>query len=141
MLRTYSELIKIPTFIGRFNYLRLDGDVGKETFGYDRYLNQILYHSQEWKRFRKAMIVRDCGFDLAHPDRPTTERIILHHLNPITLEDIEKRRSCVFDPENVVCTTLNTHNAIHYGDEKLLYKDILVERTSGDTCPWRKAYG
>ena len=146
-IRTYSELVTIPTFEERFDYLRLDGIVGKETFGYDRYLNQILYNSQEWRRFRNGIIVRDNACDLAHEDheipswknrdgRIRGPRILIHHINPITVDDIVNRRAIVFDPENTITTILSTHNAIHYGDESLLPKSP-VERSQNDMCPWR----
>ena len=135
--KNYSEAIKIPNFIDRFNYLKLSSTVGDPTFGYSRYLNQILYHSPEWKRFRQQIIARDNGCDLAHPDRPLFVYILIHHINPITLEDIEKRRPCVFDPENVICVSKETHNALHYGSDRLLMKDKPTERKPGDTCPWR----
>ena len=136
-IRTYSEAISLPTFKDRFNYLKLDGVVGMETFGYDRYLNQVLYCSAEWKRFRRDMIIRDNGCDLADDDYEIVGKIILHHIDPITVDDVLKRHPKIFDPENVICTSLNTHNAIHYGDESLLIGD-LVERTPYDTCPWKK---
>lgn len=136
-IKTYSELIKLPTFLDRFNYLKIGGAVGKMTFGHDRYLNQILYSSDEWKRFRRNIILRDNGCDLACEDREIYERAIVHHLNPITVEDVLRRDPMIFDPENVITTWLRTHNAIHYGDESLLYLDP-IERTKNDTCPWRR---
>lgn len=136
-IKTYSELIKLPTFLERFNYLKIGGAVGKMTFGHDRYLNQILYNSDEWRRFRRDMILRDNGCDLACDDREIYERAIVHHLNPITVEDVLRRDPMIFDPENVITTWLRTHNAIHYGDESLLYLDP-IERTTNDTCPWRR---
>ena len=136
-IRNYTELIAIPTFEERFRYLQLNGQVGKDTFGYDRYLNQILYNSQEWKRFRDKIIIRDNGCDLACEGYDIHGRILVHHINPIRVDDVVNRNPIVFDPENVVCVTHNTHNAIHYGDESLL---ILapVERTKNDTCPWKR---
>lgn len=136
-IKTYSELIKLPTFLDRFNYLKIGGAVGKMTFGHDRYLNQILYNSDEWRRFRRDIILRDNGCDLACDDREIYERAIVHHLNPITVEDVLRRDPMIFDPENVITTWLRTHNAIHYGDESLLYLDP-IERTINDTCPWRR---
>lgn len=139
-MKSYSGLIRIQTFEERFEYLKLNGIVGQETFGYDRYLNQIFYKSNEWKKFRRDIILRDDGCDLADPNRPILGRIIVHHINPITAEDIELRRACLFDPENVVCTSHNTSNALHYGDASLLYK-LPQERMEGDTTPWkRKVY-
>ena len=136
MIRTYSELIKLPTFEQRFEYLRLDGSVGRETFGFDRYLNQILYNSQEWKRFRRDIVIRDNGCDLACEGYEIHSKILIHHINPITIEDIINRSPIIFDPENVISTTHNTHNAIHYGDKDLLITGP-IERTKNDTCPWK----
>ena len=140
-IKTYSELIALPTFLERFNYLKIGGKVGQETFGYDRYLNQVLYKSGEWKRFRRDIILRDNGCDLACPDReiPDGVIIIVHHINPISVEDVLRRNPAIFDPENVISTTLNTHNAIHYGDEDLLVTGPVI-RTQYDTCPWRKQW-
>lgn len=137
MIKTYSELIIIPTFLDRFRYLQLSGKVGVETFGYDRYLNQILYRTAEWKRFRNEIIVRDNGCDLACEGYDIVGKILVHHINPITVEDVLNRTAKVFDPENVISTTLNTHNAIHYGDESLLVTEP-IERKPNDTCLWRK---
>ena len=145
--RSYLELITIPTFEERFNYLQLKGAVGKETFGYDRYLNQVLYNSREWRRFRDQIIVRDNGCDLACEDHEILgvrdkdgklhrPKIMVHHINPITVEDVLDRNPIVFDQNNVITTTMNTHNAIHYGDETLLVTSP-VERSKNDTCPWR----
>lgn len=136
-IKTYSELIEIPTFLERYRYLRIGGAVGKETFGYDRYLNQILYNSDEWKRFRREIIIRDHGDDLACEGFQIFGKILIHHINPITVEDVLNRDPKIFDPENVISTTLNTHNAIHYGDESLLMI-APVERSKNDTCPWRR---
>lgn len=137
MNRSYSELITIPTYEDRFHYLQLNGAVGKDTFGYDRYLNQILYNSKEWKRFRDEIIIRDNGCDLAFEGYDIHGRILVHHINPITVDDVANRNPLVFDPENVICVTHNTHNAIHYGDESLLIT-APIERTRHDTCPWKK---
>lgn len=138
MIRTYSELIRLPTFLDRFRYLQLGGKVGVETFGYDRYLNQILYRTTEWKRFRNKIIVRDNGCDLACEGYEIVgQRILVHHINPISVEDVLQRNPKVFDPENAVSTILNTHNAIHYGDESLLLIEP-IERKPNDTCPWRR---
>lgn len=136
-IKTYSELITIPTFRERFQYLKLGGSVGESTFGYDRYLNQTLYRSAEWKRFRRDMILRDNGCDLACEGYEIYEKVLLHHINPLTIQDILRRDPKIFDPENVICTVLNTHNAIHYGDESLLVTEP-IERFKNDTCPWRK---
>ena len=136
-IRTYSELITIPTFEERFEYLKLNGSVGLETFGHDRYLNQILYNSPEWRRFRPEIIVRDNGCDLACEGYEIFGKILIHHINPITAKDILNRNPKVFDPENVITTVHNTHNAIHYGDENLLIT-VPIERSRNDTCPWKK---
>lgn len=136
-IKTYSELITIPTFTGRYQYLKLGGQVGKETFGFDRYINQVLYRSGEWKRFRRDMIIRDNGCDLACEGFDIYGQVLLHHINPITMNDIMRRDPKLFDPENVISTTLRTHNAIHYGDESLIY-ETPIERSKYDTCPWRK---
>ena len=136
MIRTYSELIQLPTFEERFEYLRLDGSVGQATFGYDRYLNQILYNSPEWKRFRRDIIIRDNGCDLACEGYEIRGRIIIHHINTISIEDIVNRNPMVFDQENVITTTHNTHNAIHYGDKELLVT-VPIERSANDTCLWK----
>lgn len=146
-IKQYSELITLPTFEERFKYLKLGGQVGIETFGYDRYLNQMLYNSQEWRRFRNEIIIRDNGCDLAHEDHEIPSwrdengrihgpKILIHHINPITIDDVVDRSSNIFDPENVITTILSTHNAIHYGDESLLPKSP-IERSKNDTCPWR----
>ena len=132
---TYSELIQIPTFIDRFRYLKLSASVGEETYGWDRYLNQTLYKSKEWRETRERIIIRDDGCDLAHPDYPIGGRILIHHLNPITKRDILDRNPLIFDPENLVCISHITHEAVHYGSEDLLMKDP-VERTPGDTKLW-----
>lgn len=137
MIRTYSELITIPTYIERFNYLKLSGSVGKETFGYDRYINQNLYQrSPRWKKSRDIVIIRDNGCDLAMEGYEIQGKIIVHHMNPITMDDIVNDRDWIYDPEFLICTVHNTHNAIHYGDENLLAK-APIERTPFDTCPWR----
>lgn len=137
MIRTYSELIKLPTFEDRFRYLKLDGTVGASTFGFDRYLNQVFYRSSEWKKLRNEIILRDNACDLAIEGYEIYGRsIIIHHMNPITVEEIEHRDSTIFDPEFLVTTVLTTHNAIHYGDESLLPKKPVM-RTPNDTCPWR----
>lgn len=135
-IKTYSELIALPTFEDRFEYLQLKGIVGQETFGFDRYLNQILYNSKEWKHLRNEIIVRDNGCDLALEGFEIHGRILIHHINPITIDDVIKRREMVFDPENLVCVTHNTHNAIHYGDKSLLITGP-IERRANDTCPWK----
>lgn len=137
MYKSYSELIKIESFEDRFKYLSLSGTVGEATFGSHRYLNQMLYHTDKWKSTRREVIFRDNGCDLAHDDYSISGSIYIHHLNPITINDVLEERPCVFDLDNLVCTTFRTHNAIHYGTENLLQK-ILVERKKNDTCPWRR---
>ena len=132
---TYSELIQIPAFIDRFRYLKLSASVGEETYGWDRYLNQTLYKSKEWRETRERIIIRDDGCDLAHPDYLIGGRILIHHLNPITKRDILDRNPLIFDPENLVCISHITHEAVHYGSEDLLMKDP-VERMPGDTKLW-----
>lgn len=136
MIRTYSELIRIPTFEERYQYLKLCGKVAEETFGFRRWLNQEFYHSAKWLGFRNKIIIRDNGCDLSLDGFDILGSIIIHHLNPITYEDILNLNPCVFDPDNVVSTKLSTHNAIHYGNETLI-SHTPVERTINDTCPWR----
>lgn len=135
-IRTYSELITLPTFEERFHYLQLDGRVGEETFGFDRYLNQAFYKSEEWLRVRDLVIVRDNGCDLGIEGREIYGRILIHHMNPITIDDIAKRSKYLLDPEYLITTVKNTHDAIHYGDDSLLIK-LPIERTRNDTCPWK----
>lgn len=136
MNRTYSELIKFQTFEERFEYLCLHGTVGKDTFGYDRYLNQILYNSDSWKKIRRKVIIRDEGCDLGCPGFEINKGILIHHINPITVEDVINRNPIVFDMNNLISTVLKTHNAIHYGDIQQLTISP-VERIRNDTCPWR----
>lgn len=135
-IRTYSELIKIPTFTERFEYLRLDGIVGEETFGFDRYLNQVFYKSREWLEARDYVIVRDFGCDLGIEGREIFGRILVHHMNPIRKEDIISRSKFLLNPEYLICVSKNTHDAIHYGDIGLLISEP-IERTKNDMCPWR----
>ena len=130
-------MLTFPTLEGRFRYLELKGSVGKDTFGYDRYLNQILYHSGEWKSFRNDIIIRDNGCDLACEGFEIYGQILIHHINPISVEDIVDRNPIVFDPENLITTVHNTHNAIHYGDESFLIGQTIVTRKPNDTCPWK----
>lgn len=136
MIRTYSELITIPTFEERFEYLKLSGSIGDSTFGFERYLNQILYRSKEWKHVRDYVIFRDNGCDLGIEDRLIGGRIIVHHMNPISIKDVENRDKKIFNPEYLICVSHITHNALHYGDENLLIKDY-VERSPNDTSPWK----
>ena len=135
-IRTYSELILLPTFEERFKYLQLNGRVGDDTFGFDRYINQNFYKSADWKRIRDQIIIRDKGCDLALEGYEIYGRILIHHMNPITVKDVELSTEYLMNPEYLICVTHNTHNAIHYGDEKLLMKGPVV-RTKNDTCPWK----
>lgn len=137
IIRSYEELITIPSFEGRFEYLKLNGTVGKETFGFARYVNQVLYHSYDWRSFKDKVIIRDNGCDLGVLGYEIIGSILVHHINPITYEDIVNMNDCVFDMNNVISTTLATHNAIHYSNSDLLIKP-LVERKKNDTCPWRQ---
>lgn len=136
-IKTYSELITIPTFEERYEYLRLQGRVGEETFGFDRWLNQVFYRTKEWKTVRDKVIVRDCGCDLAMFDREIQGRILVHHMNPILTRDIVNRTEFLLNPEYLICTSKNTHDAIHYGDSELLIT-MPIERSRNDTCPWRR---
>ncbi len=133
--RSYSELICIPTFIERYNYLRLYGIVGDSTFGFDRYINQSFYTSSVWRQLRSKIIVRDEGCDLGIPDRPIGGTIYIHHINPITLEMFEDDDPLLYDEDNLICTSRDTHQAIHYGDTSLLIPDY-SPRTPGDTKLW-----
>ena len=135
-IRTYSELIALPTFEERFKYLQLNGTVAKDTFGFDRYINQNFYRSKEWKRVRDFVILRDNGCDLAAEDYAIHGKIIIHHMNPITVKDISDVTDYLMNPEYLISTTHSTHNAIHYGDESLLMM-LPTERRKNDTCPWR----
>lgn len=135
-MKTYQELITFDNFKDRFNYLKLSGRIGDETFGSNRWVNQIFYKSREWLSFRDRVIRRDNGCDLGVEGREIFGPILIHHINPITLEDIVERDPKVFDMNNVITTMLSTHNAIHYSDAGILVLDP-VERTQNDTCPWR----
>lgn len=137
MRKTYSELIKISSFKDRLEYLSLNGKVGNTTFGGHRYMNQMLYHSERWKTLRNKIILRDEGCDLAHDDYPIFGSIYIHHINPISMDDISNERACVFDPENLICAAFQTHNAIHYGLPEPLVTRIPTVRERYDTCPWR----
>lgn len=136
-IKTYSELVLLPTFQDRYRYLRLNGKVGKETFGFDRYMNQFFYRSPEWRRVRDLVITRDEGYDLGIQGREIFGRIIIHHMNPISPEDIRDRSDFLLDTEYLIATTHDTHLAIHYGDEHLLIKEPVVRRPN-DTCPWKR---
>ena len=136
-IKTYSELSKLKTFGERYQYLRLRGTVGADTFGFDRFLNQAFYRSKEWKSIRDFVIVRDNGCDLGVEGYEIYGKIYIHHINPITQQDIQRRSEFLLNPEYLIATTHTTHNAIHYGDETLLVQ-IPLERTPNDTCPWKK---
>lgn len=153
MMKSYSELIRLPTFEERFAYLKIAGIVGEDTFGYDRYLNQDFYRSSEWRSFRDQIIVRDNGCDMGLSDYPILDfvrkvdsrsqivyksKVIIHHINPLTKEDILFHTNLLFDPENVICVSDRTHKAIHYGDLDSAKPNTFVERTPFDTCPWKK---
>lgn len=137
-IKTYSELISLPTFEERYKYLRIGGKVGEDTFGFDRYLNQILYRSNRWKDIRREVIIRDHGCDLACYGReiPDGVKIYVHHMNPITKQDILEESELVTNPEYLITTIKRTHDAIHYGDDSLIYS-LPKERSQNDTCPWR----
>lgn len=139
MIRQYSELIRIPTFEERFEYLSLKGVVGESTFGFDRAFNQMFYNSTEWKRVRRDVILRDNCCDLAMIDHEITggTLVLIHHINPISIEDIKEKTKMLLDPEYLITTIMRTHNAIHYGDKNLL-EQPLIERSRNDTCPWRR---
>lgn len=136
MIRRYSELISYKTFKERYNYLKLNGQVGLDTFGLDRYLNQTLYRSYKWRKVRDQVIIRDDGCDLAMDGYDIFGKIIVHHMNPLTLEQIEEDDNDIYNPEFLICVSHITHNAIHYGDENLLPR-LPVERSANDTCPWK----
>ena len=135
-IKTYSDLIKIPTFEGRYEYLKIGGTVGEDTFGFDRYLNQKLYKTPEWISVRNYVITRDAGCDLGIEGHDIVGKVIVHHMNPITVNDILYRKDYVLNPEYLISSSMLTHNAIHYGDENLLPQKP-VERSRNDMCPWR----
>lgn len=137
MIKSYSELIKIDNYLDRFEYLKINGKIGEETFGFDRWLNQVFYSSGPWRMFRRKVIIRDNGCDMAMKGYEISEKLIVHHINQITKYDIINRTSKLFDFENVVCVSDTTHKAIHYGDVKLLPQPIII-RTRNDTCPWKQ---
>lgn len=136
IIRCYKELIRIPTFHDRFEYLKLNGVVGDTTFGYERTLNQMLYTSSKWRRLRNQIILRDNGCDLGVDGFEIPDKIIVHHMNPMTLDDLKDFSDDIFNPEYLICVSHNTHNAIHYGDNNLLPREP-IERRPGDTCPWK----
>lgn len=137
MIRRYSELSKLKTFDERFEYLKLDGKVGSDTFGFDRWINQQFYRNDIWKSIRRQVIIRDEGCDLGVPGYEIERGIIVHHMNPITTNDLKENADLLTNPEFLICVSLKTHNAIHYGDRSLLEGRKLVERRKGDTCPWK----
>lgn len=137
-IRTYSNLVQFDTFKDRFNYLSLKGVPAEETFGFDRYLNQQFYQSREWKKIREEVILRDLGCDLAMYGFDIVGKIIVHHMNPIAIRDLYNLTDILLNPEYMVCVSQLTHNAIHYGDESLLYSEPIT-RKQNDTCPWRKS--
>ena len=134
IIRTYNELMNFRTFDERFEYLRLNGRVADLTFGFDRYLNQTFYRSKIWLDRRNDIIVRDLGCDLGVEGYEIYKSIIIHHMNPIKIEDIRDRTDYLLNPNYLICTCLRTHNAIHYGDKS---PNIITERSRGDTCPWK----
>lgn len=137
-IRTYRELIQMPTLKERFRYLKLSGAVGKATFGYDRYLNQNFYRSQDWKRLRNEIIVRDDGCELGLEGHPIAGRIFIHHMNPIDDEDIINSTEYLMNPDYLICVSHDMHNAIHYGNEDILRAKDFIPRTPNDTCPWKE---
>ena len=137
MMKTYTELSKLQTFKDRFEYLKLSGGVGQETFGFDRYLNQKFYNLPEWKRVRREVILRDAGCDLGLDGYEIGGKVYIHHMNPITQKDILRRDDSILDPEFLICVSHETHNALHYGSIEMLYPE-LVERQEGDTTLWKR---
>ena len=138
MIKTYTELSKLKTFDERFRYLKLNGSVGKETFGFDRYINQIFYRSKEWKAVRDFVIIRDGGCDLGIEGYNIYSKVFIHHINPINISDIEQQSEYLLNPEYLITTTQQTHNAIHYGDETLITNNKPITRSRNDTCPWKR---
>ena len=136
-IRRYSELIVLPSYEERFKYLQLNGVIGSDTFGFDRYLNQKFYRSTEWKQLRNYIIMRDQAYDLAHPDYPIQSNVYIHHMNPIDVTDISESTEYLLNPEYLICVSLMTHNAIHYGNEEYVNSRTYVERSLNDTCPWK----
>lgn len=140
MIRTYTQIQKIPDFIGRYNYLKLQGIIGEDTFGFDRYVNQVLYTSQRWRKIRDDVIIRDQAFDLGIPGRDIYSNIYVHHMNPITKKQILEQHDFVFNPEYLICTSFGTHNAIHFGNADSLPK-LPIDRQPGDTNLWEPKRG
>lgn len=137
MIRTYTELTRLDSLVDRFNYLKLGGQVGSQTFGFDRYLNQRFYNSPEWKRVKNLVIIRDNGCDLGLPGNEIQGVILIHHMNPITVQDVYERNPDIFNPEYLICTSMRTHNAIHYSDESQLPQGLVI-RSANDQVPWRR---
>lgn len=137
-LKRYSELLNLYTFEDRFNYLKLNGSVGADTFGFDRYLNQKFYSSPEWKSIRRQVILRDNGCDLGINGLEICGRIYIHHMNPITVEDFKNDNMLILSPEYLISVSLDTHNAIHYGNKNYATNKLPIERRPGDTCPWKQ---
>lgn len=137
MIRTYSELCRIHSYEDRFNYLKLQGSVGRATFGFDRYLNQKFYKSAEWKHIRDIVIIRDMGCDMGCADHEIGGRIIIHHMNPMSVEDLEHNPGLLLDPEFLICVSHETHNAIHYGDDSIVKKYDITDRHPNDTKLWK----
>lgn len=138
MIKSYSEMLQFETFEERFEYLKLSGVVGKDTFGWSRYLNQAFYTSYPWRKLRNRIIIRDNGCDLVCEDRPIRHGVYLHHINPITEQDLLDRNDCIFDPENLVCVSYNTHQMIHYGSIEGIERIEPIIREPNDTCPWKR---
>ena len=138
MIRRYSELIVLPSYEERFKYLQLNGVIGSDTFGFDRYLNQKFYRSTEWKQLRNYIIMRDQAYDLAHPDYPIQSNVYIHHMNPIDVTDISESTEYLLNPEYLICVSQETHNALHYGDGSNLHKYDYEDRKPNDTSPWRR---
>lgn len=137
IIRSYDQLIKLPTFAERFEYLKLSAKIGESTFGFERHLNQVFYRSPEWKRTRREIILRDQGCDLGIASAEIFGRIEIHHINPITIEDVENREDILFDPDNLICVSPETHKALHFGDSSILQSREPVVRRPNDTCPWK----
>lgn len=136
-IKRYSSAILLPSFEERFKYLKLDGKVSEQTFGGHRYLNQRLYNSEKWKRVRREIIIRDNGCDLACPEYPIFGNLLIHHIEPITIDDILEERSCIFDQDNLICISYETHNQLHYGSSENVSFNEFTIRKMYDTCPWR----
>ena len=136
LIRCYKELKRLKTFQERYDYLRVGGMIGDSTFGFERYLNQMLYSSPQWRKVRDEVIIRDNGNDLGIDGFQIFDHIVVHHMNPITIEQVEEAASEIFDPEYLICCSTRTHNAIHYGDSSLL-PQLPLGRRPNDTCPWK----